>query len=359
MRGLLEGLQRYDITSKITFSISTLRAILLVAVALAGGRLRELVLVEVAMAALDFAASALAARSRVPGFRFFPRPDRAALRELFSFGLKLEIAHAAHLVTMHLDKLLLTAFLGLEAVAYYDLGAKVAGVMRGLPLLLVSATLPVAATLDAAGKSERLWSFYERGTLALAWTGVPLFLWAAIGAGPLLFAWAGVVAIEAQLTVWILCAGMFVNVYSGMANSVAIGIGKPELEMRRSLIAGALNILLSCGLIMWLGFPGAPLGTALALIAGTFYLMASLHLNLGRSVHLLFTPLLAPLLTAIPAAFAAWVILRFAADGLVANLAGLAAAAVVIALIFALAGRRCGVFTRDFLHSVRNPASDA
>ena len=357
LRGLLQGLQRYDITSKITFSVSTVRAVVLVGIALSGGRLRELVLAEVAMAAIDFAVTAIAVRRRVPGFRFIARPDRASLRELFSFGLKLEIAHAAHLVALHLDKLLLSAFLGLEAVAYYDLGAKVAGVVRSLPLLLVSATMPVASTLDAAGQSERLWRFYERGTRALAWVGLPAFLWAAVGAGPLLIAWAGVRAPEAELTVWILCAGMFLNVYSGMANSVAVGIGKPEIEMRRSLLAGMLNAVLSAGLILSIGFAGAPLGTALALAAGSVYLIGSLHTHFGRALHLLFTPLLAPLLTAVPAGLAAWAILGLAGDGRVENVLALAGAALAIGLIFPLAGRRHGVFTREFLRSVRDPAA--
>jgi O-antigen/teichoic acid export membrane protein len=358
LRGLLQGLQRYDITSKITFSISTLRAVVLISIAVTGGRLRELVLAEVAMSAVDFVVCAVAARGRVPGFRFIARPDAQSLRQLLSFGSKLEIAHLAHLVALHLDKLLLSTFLGLEAVAFYDVGARIVGVIRSLPLLLVSATLPVASALDAAGKRERLWSFYENGTRALAWTGLPLFLWTALGAGSVLLVWTDVQSIEAHMTVWILCVGMFFNVYSGMANSVALGIGKPEIEMRRSLIAGGLNVVLSLVLLWWLGFAGAPLGTSLALMAGSGYLIGALHRHFGRSLQQLFAPLVGPLLTAVPAGIAAWFILAMAGESLFGHLAGLAGAALAIGLIFLVSGSRAGVFTQDFLRSVRNPAAN-
>ncbi len=76
------------------------------------------------MSAVDFGACALAVRRRVPGFRFVARPHASSLRELISFGSKLEIGHVAYLVARHFDKLLLTAFLGLEAVAYYDVGSQ-------------------------------------------------------------------------------------------------------------------------------------------------------------------------------------------------------------------------------------------
>ncbi len=358
LRGVLEGLQRYDITSKITISVSILRAVVLIAIVLIGGRLRELVVAEVVMSAVDFGACALAVRRRVPGFRFVARPHASSLRELISFGSKLEIGHVAYLVARHFDKLLLTAVLGLEAVAYYDVGAKLASVVKDLPLKLVSATLPVASALNAAGKHEQLWSFYERGTRALAWTGLPIFLWAGVGAGPLLFVWADVRAIEAQLTVWILCAGMFLSVYSGMAKSVAVGIGKPETEMYSSLIAGVLNVVLSVVLLLLLGFAGAPLGTAIAFAAGSAYLITSLHTHFSRSLYLLVRPLIGPLLTAVPAGFVAWFIAGLAGNSFFGSVIGLVGSALAVGLIFMGTGIRAGIFTREFMRSVRNPGEN-
>ena len=356
--GLLQGLQRYDITSSVSVIVGVLRAILLISIALAGGGLKELVLAEAGMVALRCLLLTLAVRRDIPGFRFLPHPNRQAFRELFNFGVKLEIAHAAHLISMHLDKLLLTAFLGLRVVAFYDLGSKLVGIARSLPLLLVSAALPVASSLEASGDNERLRDFYERGTSILAWTGMPIFIWVAVGAGPLLFAWAGVTAIEAQITVWILAFGYFVNVCSGMAYNIVVGIGKPELEMRRSMLAGFLNVSLSVGLIYLIGFPGAPVGTALALTAGSLYLFWTVQSHFNRPFCSAIRPLLPALPPALPAGIGAYLILTFAGPGRLEVIVSVIMASIFIGGIYLLAGMRFGIFSREFFESVRNPTGN-
>jgi O-antigen/teichoic acid export membrane protein len=353
--GILQGLQRYDITSSIAVSIAFVRTILLIGIALTGGGLVELVLAEAGMVTLRCLLLALAVRRYIPGFHFLPKPNKDAFEKLFAFGAKLEVAHMAHLITMHLDKLLLTAFLGLKVVAFYDLGAKLVALARTLPLLLISATLPVASSLEASGEREDLWEFYKKGTSVLAWCGIPVFLWVAIGAGPLLFAWAGTTAIEARLTVWILSIGFFFNAYSGMANSVAIGIGKPEFEMRRSMFAGSLNITLSTGLLLLIGFPGAPIGTALAYIAGSVYLFSTIQAYFDRPLFEFLKPLIPTLLPALPAGIGAYAILMVAGESRLEVILGVVGASLFVGGVYLLVGVRYGIFSRKFYESIRNP----
>lgn len=353
LSGILYGLQRYDITSKIAILVDIVRAFLLVGIALAGGGLRDLVLAEAGIALLKCLLLAVATRRSIPGFGPTLSPKLAVFRELFSFGLKLEVAHITHLLSLHLDKLLLTAFLGLEAVAFYDLGAKVVGVARTMPLLLVSATLPVVSTLETAGERKRLREFFEKGTSILSWCGLPIFVWAVVCAGPLLFAWAGITELEARVTVWILSFGFFLSVYSGMANSVIIGIGKPELEMKRSILAGFLNIVLSSTLIQIIGFPGAPMGTSLAVASGSVYLTASVYKYFDRPLYQLIKPLLPALLPILPSATGAYLILWIAGVSRGGAIIGVAGAALFVGFIYLLAGMRYGIISRAFYESVR------
>ena len=353
--GFLQGLQRYDTTSKIDVLVGVIRASLLISIALAGGGLKELVLAEAGAVSLRCLLFTAAVRRNIPGFRFLPRPDRDSFRILFSFGAKLEAAHVAHIVSMHFDKLLLTVFLGLEFVAYYDLGAKLVSVARSLPVLLISATIPVASSLEASGERKRLWDFYLRGTSVLAWSGMPVFLWAAVGAGPLLFAWAGVTAVEARITIWILSTGFFLNVYSGMANSVALGVGKPELEMRRSMLTGILNIILSAGLIILIGFPGAPLGTSMAFIAGSLYLFSAVHSHFGRPLLDSLKPLLPTLIPLLPAGLGAYAIMRIAGESRVETIVGVICASLFVGAVYLLAAVRAGIISKQFWESIRNP----
>ena len=345
--GILHGLQRYDITASIKMGIGVLRALLLISVALLGGGLKELVLVEVGISVALFVMSWIAVVRCVPDYRFTLRPERAIFTELLAFGSRLQVGHVAHLVALHFDKLILSALLGLQAVAFYDLGAKVVGIARTLPPLLVSATMPIASALHASGKREELWLLLKDGTQVLAWVGMPLFLWAVIGAEPLLTAWVGVASEDSQITLWLLAVGFFVKAYSEMGYNVIVGVGRPDVEMKRSLIAGGANIVLSTGLIQMIGFAGAPLGTSLALCIGAGILFAALIRHFGKPIGDMFLPLLLPLATGVPAGAAAYAILQFVPAGRYAAIPYLAAAAAAIGLIYFAAGWAAGVFRKD------------
>ncbi|MBI4371350.1 MAG: oligosaccharide flippase family protein, partial [Elusimicrobia bacterium] len=190
--GLLQGLQRFDLTALVTVAGTCLRLVGVLAVVGLGGGLRELVLVEGAIALFQGLSSYVQARRLLPGLRLVPsRVAGSVFKELGAFGLKLQVAHLAFLVSFHGDKLLLSFFLGLPAVAFYDLGSKVAYLMRGLPLLLVSAVGPAASALEAGGNRGRLWGLYLQGTAYLVAAGTPLLVFTVVGAGPILRVWLG------------------------------------------------------------------------------------------------------------------------------------------------------------------------
>lgn len=349
--GLLCGLQRFDVAGRIGMVVTVLRGIVLVAVAWSRGGLRELLLAEGAVACIQLAATVLTVRRLLPDFRLVSAPNARILQELVAFGGKLQIAHAAHLVSFHGDKLLLSAFLGLGAVAYYELGSKIAHLMRGLPLLLISATMPAAADLQATGERERLWGFYLTGTRVLIFAATPLLVFTVTGAGAILVAWAGVDALEARLAVWLLALGYYVNLVSGMAHSVSMGMAKPELEMRRSLLAGGLNLVLSAGLIPLIGFAGAPLGTALALAVGSWYLMRAFNTEFRRPLSEVLELFRLPTLAALPAAGGSFLLLALAGSTRGSAAVGLAGSALAIGAVYLWLGVREGIVKRGWLRS--------
>jgi O-antigen/teichoic acid export membrane protein len=349
---LLQGAQRFDAAARITVTVTVVRGVALAGIALVGGGIAELLLGEAVLAVLQLVMTTAAVGRLFPGLRLARRPDRGVLRELLGFGGKLQIAHLAHLIGLHGDKILLSAFLGLSAVAYYDLGSKIAYVMRGLPLLLISAALPAATALDVAGDRQRLWQFYLSGTRLLVFAATPLFVFTAAGAAPILLVWAGVDAPEARMAVWLLAAGYYLNLLSGMAHTVALGIGRPELELRRSILAAALNIGLSAGLIPVMGFAGAPLGTALAFAVGAVYLVAAFTAEVGGSVVAVARLLYRPVLLAVPAAAGAIFIAHISDPTRAGAALGLVASAALVGALFLWLAVRDGVVSRQWLRTL-------
>jgi O-antigen/teichoic acid export membrane protein len=349
---LLQGVQRFDAAARITVTVTVVRGVALAGIALVGGGIAELLLGEAVLAVLQLVLTTAAVGRLFPGLRLAGRPDRSVLRELLGFGGKLQIAHLAHLIGLHGDKILLSAFLGLSAVAYYDLGSKIAYVMRGLPLLLISAALPAATALDVAGDRRRLWQFYLSGTRLLVFAATPLFVFTAAGAAPILLVWTGVDAPEARMAVWLLAAGYYLNLLSGMAHTVALGIGRPELELRRSILAAVLNIGLSAGLIPVMGFAGAPLGTALAFAVGAAYLVAAFTAEVGGSVLAVARLLYRPLLLAVPAAGGAIFIAHISDPTRAGAALGLVASAALVGALFLWLALRDGVVSRQWLRTL-------
>lgn len=359
--GVLQGLQRFDLASQIVMAVTGARGVSLVAVAVAGGGLRGLLLVEGVLAVGQCVVTARAVRQLLPDLPLLRAPDSRTLREMVAFGGKLQVAHAAHLVSLHADKLLLSAFLGLSAVAYYELGQKIAYVMRGLPLLLISAALPVVSTLEATGDRERLWEFYRTGMRAVIFAATPLLVFTLTGAGHILMAWAGVGALEARQAVWLLALGYYCYLVSVTASVTSVGMNRPELEMRRSLLAGTLNLVASAALIPLLGFPGAPLGTALSLAVGAWYLTRGLSAEFGRPASTLLRVLGRPAVVGLPAAAGALLVLSLANGGRGIAVATLAGSALLIGGAFLSLGIHDGLVSREWLGSLpgrlRRPAA--
>jgi O-antigen/teichoic acid export membrane protein len=280
--GFLQGFERYDQTGRLTIGVHLSRLAALSTVALHGGGLPALMAAELAMTVAQAGASGLMASRELRNAGGWALPDRAAFRRLLSFGSRVQVAHVAQAIMQHGDKILLSAFLDLSSVAYYDLGSKIANAMRSGPLLLVSATTPVASALASTGDKERLSRLYVKGTRALFLAAAPLWMGVMLFAPLLIRLWTHVTAPQAAWAARILSTGYLANLLSGMAYSASLGLGRPDMEMKRSLLMTVVNPALSAGLILALGAGGAPLGTAISLVIGSGYLMSTVQTALGR-----------------------------------------------------------------------------
>ncbi|MBI3827518.1 MAG: polysaccharide biosynthesis protein [Candidatus Rokubacteria bacterium] len=340
--GALHALQRFDLAAAIAVAAALIRAVALVAIAYGGGGLIALVLAELAVASGQCLAAALAARGLVARSGLEPPRGPSALPELVRFGSKLQVAHVAHLITLHADKLLLSALAGLVAVAYYELASKIGLAMRGLPLILVSAVLPTVSAMDAVGDRERLWALYRAATRLLIMTATPVLVFVVTGASAILMLWARVEAPEARDALCLLAVGYYLNLVTGMANNIVIGAGKPHIEMRRSLLAGGLNLVLSAVLIHVMGVRGAALGTALALAAGSWYLLHACQRHFGRPLLDVLMWFRGPLVAALPITLVAGLIHRWADGSREGAAMALVLSAVVIGVTFLALALRDG-----------------
>jgi O-antigen/teichoic acid export membrane protein len=198
-------------------------------------------------------------------------------RSVFRFGVKLQASVLSGLINFHFDKFVLSRMLGLVYLTYYDLGSRVVGKVRGLPLIVATALLPEMSRLSALNEKEAIRSTYERSSKFMLLFLLPVFGSTALLSDILINLWLGSGYELASLTLQVLSFSYCINVFTAVVSNTSKGLGAPEYEARTAAIQVALNVTLSPLLVRFIGFPGALVGTSTALIVGALYYVVKVN----------------------------------------------------------------------------------
>lgn len=260
------GLQRMDITTLLSFTASLVKIAVTVAFLEAGYGLRGLLYANAASLAVFAGAGVVVAYRLAPGLRVSPgAARRGAFRRLFRFGVRAQVSRLSNLVLFETDLIVAgIVYRGFGLVGLYKIGVELAGKMRQVPAMLLTALVPAASDLDARAEEESLRRLYLVSTKYVAAVAVPLALFTAGCAGPLLRAWMGPRE-GLDMAAWVLriiAIGYIANIVPGAGVSVALGKGRPELQMYAGLIATVSNVVLTVILALTIGFYGIPIATA-------------------------------------------------------------------------------------------------
>jgi O-antigen/teichoic acid export membrane protein len=305
-RAVLEGTQRYALVGWITGGTALGGAGLAVLVALGGGGLVLVAATVTATSTVRALILVVVARRCVPALTPRLRDIRRSdLTDVAGYGLRVQVSSAAAAVNNETDRLVLGGFFEPQTVAGFDLGSRLANLLRLPPSLVLTALFPAAAVAAGTG-SDRLDLLYVRATRYLA-------AFAAIGAAalmvsadPLVRLWLGHPVPLAATTIVVLTPGYAVNVVSGAAAVVTRAQGRPGTETRYALLAAALNIVLTIPLLRLLGPWGVPLSTTVSASVSTVYFFAHFHRSSRRALAPLVRALWPPALAGVVAATATW-----------------------------------------------------
>lgn len=289
-RSLLFALQRIDVLNAIGVAAALLNAAAVVTALSLGYGLNGLVTVSLGLALFHVTAEVVSAYRCCRTLRL--NPFGASLRTfrlLVGYGINIQASRLADLVYLHVDKLLLSHFVGFGPVTFYELGAKVAGLTRSFPTVLLQGLLPAASELEAQRNRERLLRLYLKSSKYLAALAFPLAAFSILEARGVIGLWLGAGAHDgAVLALQMLTVAYLLHLLMEAAMAVARGIGVVQFEMRALLVTAGLNVGLSAGLIVYYGLLGALIGTAVSMAIGYGLFMRSFH----RYVAMPFTTLI-------------------------------------------------------------------
>ncbi|GAB4031429.1 MAG: oligosaccharide flippase family protein [Elusimicrobiota bacterium] len=278
-QAVLTGLERFDISSKLSATASVLNLAGAIFFLEKGWGLRGLMINSLLIVLLVGITSVWLALGLMPEVKVNPFYfNRLMFSKIFGYGWKLQITRLSSVVSSHLEKIIITRFLSLSYVGFYQIGNSLCEQARSLPILLTGALFPAFSRLSASGNKADIRNAYYRASryLAFATVGVMSFLSAC--SGIIIEIWMGKGYGPAAQVVSILSWGYLFNTVFGAVGASAVqGMGRTEIQMKGALLNMFLNAFLSAILIGLFGFSGAAIGTALPLTVSVIYFMYMLH----------------------------------------------------------------------------------
>jgi len=277
-RAIQGGLQRMDITNKVSIAISIPMILGTIFFLESGYGLPGLMVNNAIIFVISSTTNLFIAFKILPELRFsLFSISKKVFKILWVFGYKVRVGQIAGTMVTQVDKLLIGYFLSISSVTFYTLGSSIIEKAQSIPTLLLTALLPAFFEINAKDDREKLLNAYIRGTKYLALITLPLFIFLIISALHIMMIWMGQGYESSAWVIQILAIGTIVHILVGVGYSVSLAIGAPEISMRSSLIYTILNIVLSIVLIIKFGFIGTVWGTTISLLIGCGYFFWKLH----------------------------------------------------------------------------------
>lgn len=300
------GLQRMGVTNAISAGASFVKIGATLYFIESGYGVRGLLYANALVLTAFGLASVTAAFVLCPSLRIsLLRISRSTFKRLFSFGWRTQVSRLSNLVMFETDVLVITFILrDLELAGLYKIGIELANKARQVPSVLLTALLPAVSSLDAADEQEKLQRLYVKSTKYVAALTVPLLAFVAGTAGLLMNAWQGT-ALELGVAVIVLrmmAFGYVANILPGPGVTVALGKGRPDVQMKAGLISMVSNVLMTVGLVYSVGFWGVPIATVVSMFFSWGWFVRAMRSVVGMGAkELLPLALKWPLVSAVPA----------------------------------------------------------
>jgi O-antigen/teichoic acid export membrane protein len=275
----LISVHRLDIVTLVNLAANVLYAMLIIILV---PRFRSLYVVF-ACAALQVLGVALGCylftRRLSPGLLVSPwKIEKRFVKDLFGFGMWTQINSISAIINLEADKLVIGRFLGVMAIAPYQVGNRLALLNRTLPLQFLEALLPDTTARISRGMSrQELADLYRDGSrsLMLATTVITGF----IAASAVLFVpvWIGHPVPGAAILATALVVSYAVNNLTGLGTTIVKAEGKPRYETYYAIVSAGLNLTITLALVPFFGLYGVVGGTIIGNVLGSLYFLLLFH----------------------------------------------------------------------------------
>jgi O-antigen/teichoic acid export membrane protein len=263
LRGILEGLQRFDLVNAVKAPSSALIFLIPALVVPFGFGLKEIVILLLVFRMGSALAYFLFCVKSIPALKYSFSIEKKLLLSLLAFGGWVAVSNVIAPIVVYLDRFLIGAILTMDAVSYYSAPYEIVTRLWILPLSVVITLFPVFSSFKETKKDET-GNIYALSVKYLFLLMGPLLLIIAIFAKDILQIWLGLNFAERSTQVLqILCLGVFINSLAHVPFTFIQGIGRPDLTAKFHLLETPVFAGMAWILIHKFGITGAALAWTL------------------------------------------------------------------------------------------------
>ncbi len=280
-RGLLEGAQRFKLTSFVKIPTGVLTFVAPLLVLPFTRNLAAIVLVLFGIRFVGAIVYAVICHRVIQPHGAPARLDGNAARTLLSFGAWMTVSNVVSPLMVSMDRFFVGAFISLAAVSYYATPFEAVTKLLIVPSAITAVLFPAfsAAAVADRGRMERL---FRVGTWTLLLTMYPVVFLVMTFAPELLRLWlGGDFAAQSSVVLRWLAVGVLMNSMASSAFALLQGVGRSDTTAKIHLGEAPLYLLLMFWLIREYGINGA----AMAWCARTTVDMTLLYWFAGRQLR--------------------------------------------------------------------------
>jgi O-antigen/teichoic acid export membrane protein len=263
---ILYGMQRYGQVNKAMFLVSIPNLLGIYLTLELGHGLLGLICVMAATYAFQALCLMVLTKRSYHGFKVAPAWfSWPCLKRMYPVGSRVFVSKLADLASFQVDKILLALLVPISFVTMYDLGAKIASLMRDLPQALVGPLFPAVSEMHGKNNLETLWEAYDRGSKFILIITIPMLIGLWLTAPLIIGVWLGHVSSYVYQAVVLLVFAYWIVMAVAMVYNISTAIGWVKPLMQSALLQAGLNVVLSYFLILEFGFIGALIGTSFSI----------------------------------------------------------------------------------------------
>jgi O-antigen/teichoic acid export membrane protein len=259
--GILIGLQRFGLCSRIRIGTSILRNGGFILVLALGFGIRSLLGVYLLTVLASLAACAGYGYRLMPALTIRPGFAWSHFKRLAGFSIPVVAGGLGALAVHKFDRALVAYYLPLSAVTFYAVPYMLAEKSGVAVSNITSAVFPLSSQLSSARDEARLRELYLRSTKMVVLFAIPVVITLVALSAPVLRWWVGAeYAIKGSLVLELLAIAFLVNTAGHVPYVIAQGLGSPWVSAKYSLLNGVVNVFLFVLLIPRFGIAGAAAG---------------------------------------------------------------------------------------------------